>query len=106
MDRSTVENGDKYLHTSKIIDLQFSYEGLSAEGVTQHEQYVENTITVANHWLGSSGDYFLFAANTIATYLAFTLKYYDTYADLLGNYQITFNDIDEELSDDVSVEEH
>ncbi len=105
MDRSTVEIDQKYLITEKIQDVQFSYEGLSEDGVAQHKQYVDNTITMANHWLGKSGDYFLFAANTIATFLGFTLKYYDTHAVLLQNYRITFTDLDVEVASNAAVEE-
>ena len=85
--------------------VEYSFDGLSSEVEVEHEAFIDNTITMANHWIGISGDNYLGAANTIAAYLARTMYFYAKYAKLLSNYQFEFKSIDEVLSENIDVEE-
>ncbi len=104
MDKNTVEQ--KYLNATKVNEIQTDNVRLSAESLKQHKQFVENNITMANSWIGASGDGFLFSANTLATFLAFTMEFFDKNQDLLGKYKLTFGDIDKQLSELNRLEEH
>ncbi len=85
--------------------VEYSFEGLSSNVEAEHETYVDNTITMANHWIGISGDNYLGAANTIAAYLARTMYFFAKYSELLGDYQFDFKSVDEVLSKNLGVEE-
>ena len=105
MDKSTVEAVERYLVTEKASAIQFNYEGLSSDAKKQHTQFVDNDVTMADHWLGVSGDYFLFAANTISNYLINALQFYDRNATLLEKYRLQFTDTDDVLAQNVNMEE-
>ena len=105
MDKYTVEVLERYVVTGKVNSIQFNYENLSVDSQKQHTQFVENDVTMADHWLGVSGDSFLFAANTISNYMINALQFFDRNADLLAKYRLSFTDIDDVLAQDVNVEE-
>lgn len=96
MDKSNVES--TFLYTDKVGLVEREYVELSKDATAQHDLFVSNNITMANNWIGVSGDSFLFAANTIAAYLRSALAFYDTNSGLLSSYQLTFKNIDDELN--------
>ena len=96
MDRSNVEK--KYLDLTKADWVRTENIVLSEDSTVQINQFVGNNITMANNWLGASGDAFLFSANTISCFLFFALNFFDTNKDLLEEYTLTFNSIDDQLT--------
>lgn len=97
MDNSNVER--KYLNIPKIDILQTENLNLSKASEKTVQQFIDNNITMANNWIGEAGDGFLFAANTLATFLAFTMEFFDANQQLFGNYKLTFKNIDDQLAE-------
>ena len=100
MDKKNVE--DIVICCMPIDSVKEKYSDLSDDAQKQISQFITNNITMANNWIGISGDEFLFAANTVAAYLNVAFEFYNCYQDLLGTYQIKFNDINEELKNNIS----
>lgn len=94
-----------YVNVPQAEIVQNDYENMSAQGVSQHEQLVENNITMANNWIGIAGDYFLFAGNTISAYWMAIYKFYERSGELLNALQVEFKDIDEMLKKDINLQE-
>ncbi len=99
MDKLTA-NGT-YIVTQEINGIGRNNVALGFLANKQHEQFVENNITLANNWLGFSGDLFLFSANTISAYLRSVMGFYEANATLLKDYALAFGDIDSELKDSI-----
>jgi hypothetical protein len=89
----------KYLCTDKVDEVRWENVALRDDSKKQVDLFVKNNIGMANNWVGTAGDGFLFAANTLACYLTFTMKLYDDEQDLLKNYKLAFQDIDKNLAE-------
>ena len=96
MDQSNV--GKIYIGVEEVKSVQEDNIELSKSSLRTHEQFVANSITMANSWLGASGDAFLFSANTVSGLLAFALNFFDVNSDLLKGYELTFSSIDDQLA--------
>lgn len=96
MDDSNIK---KFVNVPKVDELKTDNITLSDESSKKVEQFIDNNITMANNWIGAAGDGFLFSANTLATFLVFTMEFFDANQDLLGNYKLTFQDIDDQLAE-------
>lgn len=106
MDNSNTNDArEKYVCVRNVRVVQEARIGLNADAKKQHNQFVENNITMANNWIGVAGDSFLFASNTLAAFLAGTMNYYDLNQNLLGKYALTFEDIDKQLMEVAKIEE-
>jgi hypothetical protein len=98
MDKSVNEIQLRYISENAVDKDREDAIVLSKESKEQHTQFVDNNITMANRWLGESGDEFLFAANAISQYLIGALGYYDSKQSLLKQYKLAFDDIDTQLA--------
>lgn len=98
MDKSNVGNRNIYICSDDVKSVQESELALSDDSTEAHGQFVNNSITMANSWLGASGDAFLYSANTISGFLALAYSFFEINQQLLGQYEITFGNIDEQLS--------
>ena len=103
MDESNVK---RFVSIPKVNEIKAENVELSKESEKQIEQFVDNNVTMANNWIGAAGDGFLFTANTISSYLTFTMEFFDANQDLLGKYELTFGDIDKQLEETNKLEEH
>lgn len=107
MDESnSKEVGKKFLEFGRVKELEETSGTLGTDAKTQLDQFIENNVTMANNWIGASGDSFLYSANTLAAFLAGTLKFYEVNQDLLSQYSITFQDIDKHLMEVAGIEEN
>ena len=77
---------------------------LHDQSKVQHTQFVKNNITMANNWLGSSGDDFLFVANVISAYLIYAMDYYNQKANAIDGCMVAFKDLDKALSENKDLE--
>lgn len=96
MDKSFSES--VYITSSDVKTVKESEIALSDDSSKAQEQFVKNSITMANSWLGASGDAFLFSTNTISGFLARAYSFFDINQQLLGQYIITFDSIDDQLA--------
>ena len=90
-------SGQKYMNSDYIQKVIDENESLSVDSTEKHKQFIDNNITMADNWMGQSGDGFLYAANKIAGYMEHTLAFFEVTKGLLGDYKLTFEDIDQEL---------
>ena len=65
MDKTTA-SGTVHCDTGEVGTVSRNFGSLSRQSNKEYKQFCENNITLANNWLGVSGDHFMFAANTIA----------------------------------------
>ena len=102
MDKTTVE---KYVYVPAFKEIEIIYEDMSEKVSEQHQQFVSNNITMANHWFGYAGDRFLFAANTLAMYLLETYQFCATSSGVIGDFKVIFDNIDQVMKNDLYYKE-
>ncbi len=86
------------LAQSECVDLEKDTE-------EQLKIFDNNNVTMANNWIGESGDNFLFAANSISASVKLALDFFEKNRALLSEYELTFGKIDEDLAKIESVKE-
>lgn len=106
MDESNIKTAEKrFINGDHVSAVKAANGDLQGESEKQHEQFINNNITMANNWIGVAGDSFMYASNTLSAYLGWTMKFYESNVNLLDAYKLTFDNIDDQLTRVANVNE-